>query len=275
MEVSNGVKKIGIIGAGNMGEAIIKGLVSWPCLFSCNYVIVSDSSSDRLKYIKKNYKVKTVSYNEELIVLVDVIILAVKPQHIYDVLSEIGKFIDQQKLVISVAAGIKIKCIESRLSGKAPVIRVMPNMPALAQKGVSAFCCGRFAEDRHKKAAFNILSNIGEVVEVKERMMDAVTAISGSGPAYFFFLMEQLIKIGVNEGLDRNIAVKLAVQTALGAAELARQNNNDPQELRARVTSKGGTTEAAFKIFEKEGLGKILEKGVKAAIKRSKELSCL
>lgn len=267
-------KKIGIIGAGNMGEAIIKGLISGPCFFNCNHVIVSDASSDRLKYIKKNYKIKTVSYNEELIVLADIIIFAVKPQHIDTVLLEIGKFIGQQKLVISIAAGIKIKCIEDRLPGKAPVIRVMPNMPALVQKGFSAFCCGKFVKDAHKKTAFNILSNIGEVVEVKESLMDAVTAISGSGPAYFFFLMEQLVEAGIKEGLNRNIAEKLVVQTALGAAELVCQTGHTPQQLRAKVTSKGGTTEAAFDIFQSEGLGKILGKGIKAAIKRSRELSC-
>lgn len=268
------MKKIGIIGAGNMGEAIIKGIVLAPCFLNCSHIIVSDLSEDRLKYIKKNYRVKTTRYNEDVVSMADIIILAVKPQQIDDVLSEIGKFIDWHKLVISVAAGVKTGCIEKRLLAKAPVIRVMPNMPALVQKGISAFACGRFVKPSHKKTAVDILSNIGEAVEVKESLMDVVTAVSGSGPAYFFFVMEQLVKIGIKEGLKKEVAEKLAIWTALGAAELVYKTGHMPKDLRAMVTSKGGTTEAAFNIFKSEGLDKILEKGVNAAIKRSRELSC-
>jgi len=268
------MKKIGIIGAGNMGEAIIKGLTLKPCLFNCDHVIVSDASGDRLGYIKKTYKVKTVAYNEELVRIVDILILAVKPQILGNVLLEVGKFIDDKKIVISIAAGIKTECIEKRLLGHAAVIRAMPNMPAMAQCGISAVCFGKFVKPKHKKTALEILSKIGEIVEVKENQMDIVTAVSGSGPAYFFFVIEKLIQTAVKEGLSEESARKLAVYTAYGASRLILETKQSPRILRQKVTSKGGTTEAAFGVLESEGFGELLVKAVKAAIKRSKELSC-
>ena len=218
---------------------------------------------------------KTASYNEGAVESSDIIILAVKPQNMSQVILSVRKFISRDKLVISIAAGIKTGFIEKRLLGRVAVIRVMPNMPALVQKGVSAFCAGKHVKYAQKKTARQILSNIGSVVEVKEDQMDAVTAVSGSGPAYFFFLTEKLIDAGIKNGLSETIAVKLAIETAAGAAAIMSDVKELPGTLRGKVTSKGGTTEAAFKVFKKEKLGNTLEKGVRAAIKRSKELSCL
>jgi len=268
-------QKIGIIGAGNMGEAIMKGLLTGPYAYKPKDIIISDVSKERLWFLKKEYNVKTVSYNEEAVESSDIIILAVKPQNMAPVIFETRKFINPDKLVISIAAGIKTSFIEKHLLGKVPVIRVMPNMPALVQKGISAFCAGKHIKSAHKKTVMQILSNIGSVVEVREGQMDAVCAVSGSGPAYFLFLTEKLIDAGIKNGLSETIAVKLAIETAAGAAAIMSTVKEAPGILRSRVTSKGGTTEAAFKVFEKEGLGKIFEKGVKAAIKRSRELSCL
>ena len=265
--------KIGIIGAGNMGEAIIKGLLLKACFLNCSKIIVSDVSGGRLKYIKKRYKVRTTDCSEDLIKLADIIILAVKPQQIAGVLAEIGRFIDQRKLVISIAAGVKVKYIEKSFLSKVPVIRVMPNMPALVQKGVSTFCCGRYVKKADKKTAFNILSNIGEVIEVKESLMDVVTAISGSGPAYFFFLEEALIECAKKHGLGEMVARRLVAQTAFGASALVLETDESPKDLRQRVTSKGGTTEAAFKVFEQAKLKKIFENAVDAAVEKSKSLA--
>jgi len=269
------MKTIGIIGAGNMGEAILKGLLSGAGAYSPKDIIISDVSKERLRLLGKKYNVRTASYNEEAVESSDIVILAVKPQNMGPVILAIRKFISQDKFVISIAAGIKTGFIEKRLLGRAAVIRVMPNMPALVQKGISAFCAGKHVKYAHKKTAKQILSKIGKVVEVEEDQMDAVTAVSGSGPAYFFFLTEKLIEAGVKNGLSEANAANLAIETAVGAAQIMSQVKEAPGILRSKVTSKGGTTEAAFKIFKKEKLGKTLEKGVQAAIKRSKELSCL
>jgi len=267
--------KIGIIGAGNMGEAILKGLLSGAKAYKPKDITVSDISSKRLRFLKERYGINITLYNEEAVESAGVIILAVKPKDINQAIIEIRKYIGRNKLIISIAAGIKISFIEKRLLDNVPVIRVMPNMPALVQKGISAFCAGKHAKSGHKKIAMEILSKIGDVVEVKEKAMDVVCAISGSGPAYFFFLIEELIAIGIKNGLSEEIARSLAIKTALGSSMLVSETKEEPADLRRRVTSKGGTTEAAFKVFKKEGLGKILEKGVTKAIKRSKELSCL
>lgn len=270
-------KKIGIIGGGNMGEALIKGLLGVPGMS----IAVSDVSRSRLRFLQRNYRIQPALSNIELARRAGVIILAVKPHAIGVVLSEIKPFLNEEKLIISIAAGITTRHIEKLLGGlggrrgrKIAVIRAMPNMPALAGKGISAICAGNFAKNGDRQIAAKILSSVGKAVEVKEAFMDAVTAISGSGPAYFFFLIEVLIGIGVKRGLNEETARELAVQTAFGSASVILESRQDPRILRQKVTSKGGTTEAAFKIFQRDGLGRILENGITAAIKRSKELRC-
>lgn len=252
-----------------MGEALIKGILS----AGGADIIVSDASEQRRQFLKKNYKISVAASNEELVKQSSVVILAVKPQTVDAVLSEITAALDEKKPVISIAAGITTGHIEKRLGKNVPVIRAMPNMPVLIGKGISALASGKFAKPADKQDAIRILSSVGNVVEVDERLMDAVTAISGSGPAYFFFLIEGLINAAVGQGLNKETAQKLAVQTAFGAASLVLETKEDPRLLRQKVTSKGGTTEAAFAVFQRAGLGDILHKAVEAAVKRSKELS--
>lgn len=260
---------IGIIGAGNMGEALIKGILS----AGGADIIVSDASEQRRQFLKKNYKVAVLASNEELVRQSDIVILAVKPETIDAVLSEIRAALNEKKQVISIAAGITTGHIEKRLNKKTSVIRAMPNMPALIGKGISAICSGKFTKPADKQDAIKILSSVGKVVEVEESLMNVVTAISGSGPAYFFFLIEELINAAIGQGLSEETAQELAVQTAFGAASLILETKEDPRLLRQKVTSKGGTTEAAFAVFQRAGLDDILHKAVEAAVKRSKELS--
>jgi pyrroline-5-carboxylate reductase len=241
---------IGIIGAGNMGMAIASRIKTKALL------------SDKYKRISDNVTVAKRS---------SVIILAVKPQDIKEVLKEIKPYV-RRKLIISIAAGVTTPSIEKALEGKVRVIRVMPNMPAMAGKGISAIAAGKFAKAGDFKIAFKIFSKVGEAVRVKESMMDAVTAVSGSGPAYYFLFTHLLAKAGEANGLGKDLAMKLARATFIGAAETAARNNLSMEEFVKKVASKGGTTEAALKIFELEKLGAIVKKAVKAAASRSMKL---
>ena len=252
---------IGIIGAGNMGMAIASGLRE--------RFLVSDEDVSKLKAIK-NRKVSMARSNIDLARQSNVIILAVKPQDIGKVLKEIKPHV-KEKLIISVAAGIKTSSIEKVL-GKVTVIRVMPNMPAMVRKGISAISRGRFAGSSDFKTASRILSNVGEVIEVKENMMDAVTAVSGSGPAYYFLFTCLLQKAAQASGLKKDIAIKLARATFIGAAEVVKSKDLSMEELVKKVASKGGTTEAALKVFKEEKLETIVKKAVKHAFLRSKQL---
>ncbi len=241
---------IGIIGVGNMGNAIashIKG----------NILL-----SDKNKRISNNITVAKRS---------NIIILAVKPQDIAEVLKEIKPYA-KEKLIISIAAGVTTSSIEKVL-GRARVIRAMPNMPAMVGKGVSAITRGRFAKPNDLKTAFGIFLKVGDVAEVKESVMDAVTAVSGSGPAYYFLFTHLLAKAGEANGLEKGLAMKLAKATFIGAAELASRENLSMEEFVKKVASKGGTTEAALKVFKSKRLEGIIKQAVKSASLKSRSLS--
>ncbi|MDP2910882.1 MAG: pyrroline-5-carboxylate reductase [Candidatus Omnitrophota bacterium] len=253
---------IGIIGAGNMGMAIASGLRE--------RFLVSDEDLSKLKAIK-NRKVSIARSNIDLARQSNVIILAVKPQDIGKVLKEIKPHI-KEKLIISIAAGVKTGSMEKAL-GKVAIIRVMPNMPAMVGKGISAISRGRFAGLSDFKTASRIFSNVGEIVEVKENMMDAVTAVSGSGPAYYFLFTYLLQKAAQASGLKKDIAVKLARAVFIGAAEIVKSKDLSMEELVEKVASKGGTTEAALKVFKNKKLGNIIEQAVKSASLKSSNVT--
>jgi len=266
------MKRLSIIGCGNMGEAILKGIVS-KGIVSAKNISVSDTDSSKLQRIKKVYGVDVSFTNSAITKSADTIIVAVKPQDISAVLADISGCLDEGKLLISVAAGITIKRINSLVGKDVPVVRVMPNMPALVNMGFSCITFSKKVSEDSSIAAKNIFGSIGEVEEVKEKDLDALTAISGSGPAYFFYFTELLMKCGIDLGLSSKTAKNAAMKTAIGSAQLLKALGQDPQALRKKVTSKGGTTEAAFNVFRKKRLGEIFASGVKAAKKRSKELS--
>jgi pyrroline-5-carboxylate reductase len=272
--------KVGIIGCGNMGQAFVRALLSKGYLQKKD-ILCSDKARSKAALVRLRFGVPVTGSNDEVFNSCDVIILALKPQDVDKVfhsrrankkrLSQATASLGQGKLLISICAGVTTKSLEGYL-GKAPIIRVMPNMPAQISQGVSAVSLGKYAKAKHKAVTKSLLSCIGETVEVKEQLIDAVTAISGSGPAYFFYLAEKLIEAAKKMGIACDIAQKLVIKTALGSALLMEQSKESAQILRKRVSSKGGTTEAAFKVFRKKGLDKILSLGFKAAAKRSKEL---
>jgi len=261
---------IGFIGAGNMAEALIKGIIEAK-VCSPGDIVISDVRAERLKQLAGQYSVMTTDSNSKLVLQVDIVVLAVKPQNMADVLGEI-KSQASDKLFISIAAGVRTQKIADVL-GDVAIVRVMPNTPALVGQGASALFANGKAKDILAKAE-SIFAAVGQVVLVDdENQLDAVTAISGSGPAYFFLFMEELIKAATDLGLSEETAKKLALQTAKGAADLAVQSDDNPSELRKKVTSPGGTTEAALKVFAENDLGKIVADAAKAADARSKELS--
>ncbi len=268
------MKTIGFIGSGNMAEALIKGIISAK-VYKPENVMVSDIKEERLEFLAGKYDVKVCRDSNKLASRADIVVLSVKPQNMKDVLENIKESIGSVKLVISIAAGIKVEKIASVL-GDIAIIRVMPNTPALIGEGAAAL----FANQKAKKMideTLTIFSAVGKAVVVEdEGLIDAVTAVSGSGPAYFFLLMEEMIKAGVELGLPEDTAKELVLQTAKGAGLLASQsdkNGESPAMLRKKVTSPGGTTEAALKVFAEGNIGTLVTAALKRACQRSKELS--
>jgi len=291
--------KIGIIGCGNMGEAIIKGQRAKSREQS---LIASDKSKKRRDYIRKRCHISVIKSNIKLAKNSDVVILAIKPQDMEEVLSEIAYCLLPTAycpLFISIAAGISTSFIESFFKSKVGpvrsnsrigprgkqggvkpqmgtsngvrVIRVMPNMPALIGEAVSAICKGRYASDKDLNIAKKIFRSLGEMIEIEEKYLNLITALSGSGPAYFFYIVEQLIKAGVSSGLEKKISERLAIQTGLGSLRMLAQGR-DAEELRKKVTSKGGTTEAAFRVFQKRKMAQIFAEAIRTAVRKAEEL---
>jgi len=265
---------IGFIGSGNMAEALIKGIIA-AGIYKPENIFVSDIRPQRLKQLAKKYKVKPVKDNRELAGKADIVVLSVKPQSMTEALESIKDAISGRKLVISIAAGVKTSRITDVL-GNVAIIRAMPNTPALIGEGASALFANAKAKPMLKKAKA-VFSAVGQAVVVdNEDLIDAVTAVSGSGPAYYFLLMDEMIKAAVELGLPKTVAKDLVLQTAKGAGLLAAEadkTGESPAELRRKVTSPGGTTEAALKVLTKGKFGPLIGAAVKKARDRSKELS--
>jgi len=265
-------KKIGIIGCGNMGEALLASLAG--IVEKSTALMVSEFDAKRRGYLQGKYRMIVETDNNEVVKFADVIIVAVKPKDFEGLLkNEICCGVSGEKIVISIAAGVTTKYIESVIGKDIPVIRAMPNMGALIGHAVSSLSAGSSVKKADMELAKEIFSSIGDVVEVDERLVDAVTAVSGSGPAYFFYFIESLYEVAEELGLPREIAKKLVLKTALGSVKLLHDLKEEPASLRKKVTSKGGTTEAAFKVLERKKVKHIIKAAVKEACKRSKELS--
>jgi pyrroline-5-carboxylate reductase len=263
--------KIGFIGGGNMGEAIIGALLSKK-LAKPGDITVSDISGTRLDYLKNKYGVKTSASNKEAVLDKDAFVLSVKPQQMSEVLAGIRDALKPTQLAISIAAGVKISAIVKGL-GQDKVVRSMPNTPAHIGLGMTGWTATPEVTGEQKDMARRILGAMGkEIYFDNEDALDMVTAVSGSGPAYFYLFAEALIDAGVQIGLSRDDTEVLVKQTMLGAAQLVNQSDKAPAELRRNVTSKGGTTEQAVKVFEENGLARIAGEAVKAACRRAKEL---
>jgi len=264
-------KKISFIGGGKMGSALIKGILSRK-LLAAGDVTAADVVAKQLEVLKKTYGVRVTEDNKKAVRDADIIILAVKPQTMADVLKGIAGVIDKSKLVISIAAGISTQYIEDYLKKGCRVVRVMPNTPALIGEGAAAIAGGSHATADDLARATYIFDAVGITVSLKEDLMDAVTGLSGSGPAYGFVIIDALSDAGVNMGLSRDIALKLSAQTILGAAKLCLKGDRHPMELRDMVTSPGGTTIAGLKAMEEGKVRATLMAAVEAATLRAKEL---
>lgn len=264
-------KKVAVIGGGKMGGVIVGGIVSRK-LAPAGEVTVADKVKECLQGLKEAYGVRVTDDNKKAAKSADVVILAVKPQDMGSVLHELSPAIDSDKLVVSIAAGIPTAFIEGHLREGARVIRVMPNTPAMIGEGATALTRGKNAKDLDLDMACLIFGALGITVVVKEELMDAVTGLSGSGPAYGFVIIEALADAGVRMGLSRDVAMKLSAQTMLGAARLCLQGDKPPAELKDMVTSPGGTTIAGLRALEDGKIRATLMAAVEAATLRSKEL---
>jgi len=268
------VETIGFVGSGNMAETLIKGIIAAK-IYSPENVFISDIRSERLEFLTDKYGVTSVKNNAELAEKVVTLVLSIKPQNMADALDSIKDAVDGKTLIISIAAGIKAAKIAAVL-GNMAIVRVMPNTPALIGEGASALYANQQAKPLLDKAV-SIFSSVGKAVVVdNEDLIDAVTAVSGSGPAYYFLLMEEMVKAGVKLGLPEDVAKDLVLQTAKGAGLLAVEadkNNESPAELRRKVTSPGGTTEAALKTLAASDFSRLITNALTAACDRSKELS--
>ncbi|UYM06955.1 pyrroline-5-carboxylate reductase [Solicola gregarius] len=261
---------IAVIGAGVMGETIVAGMLRSGRRPAD--LMMSERRPERAEELRERYGVEIVT-NVEAAKRADTILLVVKPQDMPDVLDEIAPHIAPGQLVISLAAGITTTTLESRLPDKVAAIRVMPNTPALVDEGMAAISRGSHCSEEDLQHAESLLSATGKVMRVPEKQQDAVTAISGSGPAYIFFVVESMIEAGVHLGLPRSTATELVVQTLVGSARLLSESGDHPTELRERVTSPGGTTAAALRELEDHKVRAAFLSALEAARNRSQELA--
>lgn len=265
-------KTIGFIGGGNMGEALIGGLINSGSA-AADTIICSDVSKERIELIHKTYGIKVTTDNLAVIRYADVLIYAIKPQIMAEVLRQTREFLDMSKLVMSIAAGVPLPAIEALLGKKLRLIRVMPNVPALIKEGATAITASQHIRDEDIQVAMKIFSAVGKCIYIKDHhLMDAVTGLSGSGPAYIFVILEALADAGVKMGLPRQDALLLASQTVLGATKMLTETGMHPGQLKDMVTSPAGTTIAGLHALEKGRLRSTLINAVEAATLRSKEL---
>jgi pyrroline-5-carboxylate reductase len=263
------MKRIAIIGGGRIGEALLSGLLSsgW------SDIVVTSRTQSRIDALRERHSVDATTSNPEAIDGASVVVLAVKPQDIDALLAEIGPLLSPEQTVLSAAAAIPTSYIEQRIADGVPVVRAMPNAPSTVHEGMAGIAAGAHAGDEHLAVAEDVLAHLGRVVRVREDAMDAITAVSGSGPAYFALLAEAMIEAGILLGLSREISTTLVVQTMLGTAKQLRDEGMHPVELRESVTSPGGTTIAAIRELEQAGVRAAFLNAIQAAMNRSKELA--
>ncbi|MDY6864834.1 MAG: pyrroline-5-carboxylate reductase [Halobacteriota archaeon] len=260
-------EKIGFIGSGNIGESIIRGIIR-SGLYSEDDVIASDVDENRLKYLKKDLGISVTTDNKKVMKSSKIIILAVKPKHIESVVSEIAPMMDNDKLIISVAAGVRTDRIEG---DGFRTIRVMPNMACMVGESMSTVCKGKYATEDDEDTAKEIFATVGEVATAQEDMMDVVTGFA-SAPAFVFMMIEALADGGVYEGLDRATSQKLAAQTVLGAAKVVLEMEKHPGALKDMVSSPGGTTIRGIRVIEEGKLRSVMMNALIEATRRSREL---
>ncbi len=264
---------IGFIGGGNMAEALIKGIASSQgsgVRGQIKNILVSEPREKRRKYLEQTYGVKTTQSNKDAASSCDIIILAIKPQDMEAVLDEIAEVVTENKTVVSIAAGITMSYLTSKLKTKR-LIRVMPNTPAIVQEGISVMSLCECFTDKDIATVREIFMSVGKVLILPEKYMNAVTALSGSGPAFIAFFIEAMIDAGIKMGLRFAEANELAIQTLIGTAKLI-ETGMPPEKLREMVTSPGGTTAAGLNVFVQKGFKDIVTAAIEAAVNRANEL---
>lgn len=271
LETTSEAPRVAVIGGGVMGGTIITAIrvAGWPT----HAITVSEKDSGRAAALEETHGITAASSIAHAVEGAEVIVVAVKPQDTAAALEEIAQAYKPGALVMTVAAGLTTDFYERRLPDGAPVVRCMPNTPAIVARGATAIAAGSHANSQHLGTAEAMLRATGLVVTVGEADLDAVTAVSGSGPAYFYAVVEALAEAGVAQGLDRTLATQLAAQTFVGGAQLLMESGDSPQTLRRRVSSPGGTTIAALEAMQEAGLADVIKAGADAAAGRSKELA--
>ena len=270
-----GGKVVGFIGAGNMGEVLIRGLIQSGKVKKTD-ILASDASPERLQHISKTYGIRTAASNTELVEHASIVIIAVKPQNIDDLLDELASSSHEGHLFISIAAGITTEKLARKMHHKSGIIRVMPNAPASVLAGIAAVYPGSNVSPADLQRAVSIFECVGKAVIIKnEALMDVVTGLSGSGPAFVFLVIESLSDAGVQLGISRKEASLLAAQTVYGAAKMLLETGRHPSELKDIVATPGGTTFAGLKMLEKGNFRSTIMDAVEAATVRSRELGAL
>jgi pyrroline-5-carboxylate reductase len=265
------VKKLALVGAGKIGEALLSGILSSQ-LVPVTRVVATDADRTRADYIGEKYGVRTYTNNRQAVARADLVLLCVMPQRVKDILREIRKDVRQGVLVISVAASVTTRLIEQELDRGVRVVRVMPNTPCLIRQGMSALCRGKHATDEDLKIAQAIFGSMGRAVVVDERHMDAITGLSASGPAYVYMIIESLAEAGVKLGLPRELSTELSAQTLLGASAMVLHTGEHPAKLKDMVTTPAGCTIDGLLELEEGGLRVTLIKAVVRAAERAREL---
>ena len=265
-------RHIAILGGGKIGESLLSGLLSsgWR---KPEEIVVTGRRQERIDELAERYGVETTLSNSDAVDGAAFIVIAVKPQDFDVLLGEVGSELSSEQTVLSIAAAMPTAQIEKHLTDSVPVLRAMPNAPATVHEGVAGLCAGAHASDEHLAMAEEVLTHVGRVVQVPEPYMDAVTAVSGSGPAYFALLAEAMIEAGILLGLSREVSTELVVQTMFGTAKLLRDEHMHPVELREMVTSPGGTTIRAIRELERAGVRAAFLNAIQAAMERSQELA--
>ena len=264
--------RLAVLGTGKMGEALVAGLLAsgWR---RPEDVVVTARREERLEELIESHGVEATLENAKAVAGAEIVVLAVKPQDMESLLADISAHVTPDQTILSVVAAIPTEFIEARLGSSVPVVRAMPNTPSVVHEGMAGVAAGRHAEAIHLELACDVLRHVGRVVTVPESYLDAVTAISGSGPAYFALLAEAMIEAGILLGLSREISTELVIQTMLGSAKLLRDTHMHPVELREMVTSPGGTTTRAIQVLEQSGVRAAFLNAIQAAMERSQELA--
>jgi pyrroline-5-carboxylate reductase len=264
-------RRIAVLGAGKIGESLIKGLLAsgWR---KPEEIVATARREGHVEELRK-HGVEVTSANKDAVAGAGIVVIAVKAQDFGALLTEIGGTLTSEQVILSVAAAVSTAKIEAHLAADVPVVRAMPNTPSTVQEGMAGICAGAHATDAHLALAEDVLTHLGAVVRVPEEAMDAITAVSGSGPAYFALLAEAMIEAGILLGLSREVSTQLVVQTMFGTAKLLRDEKIHPVELRENVTSPGGTTIRAIRELERAGVRAAFLNAIQAAMERSRELA--